>query len=203
MRIQTALTVTLAAAAFALSFDALRALAAAGGISGPLATLFPLIIDGTAAGASLIVLTDTIGRRSSAWPWAVVTGFTLISLTGNLLHAHHDPSSWFVAALPPLALVTTFELLMRQLRAQLTAPPHATGRAVRAAGRPVPQLSLAKPIALTRTNQSGRSGSQADDAVNLIARAAAAGNPLTGRALASQLGCSDSYARRLIRQHRR
>jgi hypothetical protein len=48
-RAQVVITVGLTVSAFALSFEALRSLARAGGVNGLPAVLFPLIIDGTQA----------------------------------------------------------------------------------------------------------------------------------------------------------
>jgi hypothetical protein len=102
-----------------------------------------------------------------------------------------------VAAIPPAALVLSFELLMRQLRHQLNANP-APSR-----GSFEPQLAASvAPVPPRLTNEAARTAgrqSLLDKARHIHADQERDGTKLTGKTLAALLGISDGYARRLLR----
>lgn len=106
----------LALAAFVLSFDALRSLAAASGIDGGMAWLYPAIIDGAIIIFSLSVLQASLNREQTRYPWALVGLFTILSISLNILHAPTFPLPRLLAAIPPIALFLSFELLMNQVK---------------------------------------------------------------------------------------
>jgi uncharacterized protein (UPF0335 family) len=111
-----ALVAFLALAAFRLSFDALRDLAAANGIASQMAWLYPAIIDGAIIIFSLSVLQASLNRERTRYPWALVGLFTALSIGLNILHAPTAPLPRLLAAIPPIALFLSFELLMNQVK---------------------------------------------------------------------------------------
>ncbi|WP_230092042.1 DUF2637 domain-containing protein [Streptomyces olivaceus] len=78
----------LAAFAFALSYDALRQMAVAIHIRGPLTYAFPLVIDGfIAIGVGALLMLRSAPTRSRAYVWALVGAATITSIWANALHA--------------------------------------------------------------------------------------------------------------------
>jgi hypothetical protein len=113
----TALLVAfLALAAFRLSFDALRHLAAANGVAINMAWLYPAIIDGAIIIFSLSVLQAGLNRDRTRYPWFLVALFTLLSIALNIIHAPGNLLGRLLAAVPPVALFLSFELLITQIK---------------------------------------------------------------------------------------
>jgi hypothetical protein len=113
----TALLVAfLALAAFRLSFDALRHLAAANGVAINMAWLYPALIDGAIIIFSLSVLQAGLNRDRTRYPWFLVALFTLLSIALNIIHAPGNLLDRLLAAVPPVALFLSFELLMTQIK---------------------------------------------------------------------------------------
>ncbi|MGA4866846.1 DUF2637 domain-containing protein [Streptomyces lavendulocolor] len=78
----------IAAVGFVLSYDALRQMAVAAHISGPLTYLFPLVIDGfIALGVTALLILRTAPLRSRLYVWTLVTLATGTSIWANALHA--------------------------------------------------------------------------------------------------------------------
>ena len=164
-------------------------------MSAPLAWLWPLVVDGFIVIASLSVVRAVADGRRAVYPWTLVLAFSAISVTFNVVHAAPTLVARLVAAIPPAAFVLSFELLMRQLRAAL----RPGGKAQRAA---TPDLATTAP---TPAPPHGRATSA--PATPLLERARAistsqgqANRPVTGAVLARELGISDGYGRRLLRQ---
>ena len=188
----------LAVAGFAMSYDALHSLALTQGVPPALAWMWPLVVDGFIVVASLSVVRAVADGRRAGYPWLLVLTFSTISVTFNVVHAAPTVVARFVAAIPPTALVLSFELLMRQLRQQLinpapslrgSDPQHAAAGLVAAA----PQLN---PEQLA--HGPGRQ-SLLDKARHMHAEQKRHGTRLTGKTLATHLGISEGYARRLLR----
>lgn len=106
----------LAGGAFWLSFDALKDLAAGNGIASGMAWLYPAIIDGAIIVFSLSVLQASLNRDKTLYPWALVAIFTVLSVVLNIVHAPQDFLPRILAAIPPVALFLSFELLMNQVK---------------------------------------------------------------------------------------
>lgn len=80
----------LGAIGFALSYDALRQMALAIHIRGPLTYAFPLVIDGfIAIGICALIILRTAPLRSRLYVWALVGTATITSIWANALHAIH------------------------------------------------------------------------------------------------------------------
>lgn len=112
------LVLFLTGAAFILSFHALADLALSAGVSGSLAWLYPAIIDGAIIVFSLSVLRANLSGDRAAYPWLLVGLFTVLSVVLNIVHAQATLLGRFLAAIPPVALFLSFELLMTQVKAQ-------------------------------------------------------------------------------------
>lgn len=200
-RVTTCGVAGLALTGFAMSYEALHTLARDNGVSAGLAWLWPLVVDGFIVVASMSVVRAVIESRRTWHPWALLVLFSTISVAGNVAHGPPTAVGRLVAAVPPVALVLAFDLLMRQVQLTLR-PPQA---AVPGDG----QLGLPDAVEAPDASPLGRrlgAGKSPGDvggrsrAARLVARARAAGQPVTGRWLAEQLSVSDGYARRLLRQ---
>jgi len=106
----------LAAAAFWLSFGTLRDLAVQQGISPDVAWLYPAIIDGAIIVFSLSVVQVSLAGERPHYPWVLVGVFTALSVMLNILHAAATILPKLMAAIPPVALFLSFELLMNQIK---------------------------------------------------------------------------------------
>lgn len=111
-----ALVLFLALGAFVLSYDALRALALANGVTPRLVWLWPLIVDGAIVVFSLAVLRASLHGERAAYPWLLVAMFAALSVLFNVLHAGDTWLARGIAAVPPVALFLSFELLMGQVK---------------------------------------------------------------------------------------
>lgn len=191
----------LAVGGFALSYGALHQLATAHGVQPSLAWAWPLIVDGFIVVASLAVLHAALQGRSTAYPWTLVLGFSALSVAFNVVHAAASTVARLIAAVPPLALVLAFELLMRQVRAALAAAPvTTTEERPPSPPRIVPQA--VRPVGPSRRPARVAGGGEPTRAraARLVAGYRARGQPVTGAALAVELGVSAGYGRRLLRQ---
>lgn len=141
----TILVLVVGLSAFGLSFMVLRDLAALAGIPEGVAWLWPVIVDGTIAVTTLAAyLSTNSGAPSSreARSGVRLQKFTLllfviISVVGNVAHiligdtTGGEPAEipWglavFVAAVPPVGLFLSFELLVAMLRTGTAAMAHA------------------------------------------------------------------------------
>ncbi|HET7476190.1 MAG TPA: helix-turn-helix domain-containing protein [Dermatophilaceae bacterium] len=117
-------TVFIAAGAFWLSFTSLADLAARSGIGAGQAWAWPLIVDGIIVVATVAVVA-LAGQRSAWYPWALLVGGALVSVTANAIHAVVAADADVpgvlaasVAAVPPVVL-----LAITHLTVILTRPP--------------------------------------------------------------------------------
>lgn len=110
------LVLFLAGSAFFLSFESLRDLAVQIGVAEEIAWLYPAIIDGAIIVFSLSVLRANLTRARTVYPWVLVSVFTLLSVVLNIIHARQELLAQFLAAIPPIALFLSFELLLVQLK---------------------------------------------------------------------------------------
>ena len=109
-------TVFIAAGAFWLSFTSLTDLAARSGIGAGQAWAWPLIVDGIIVVATVAVVA-LAGQRSAWYPWALLVGGALVSVTANAIHAvvaaDADVPRMLaasVAAVPPVVLLAITHL---------------------------------------------------------------------------------------------
>ncbi len=130
-KIAAGLMAILSMLAFVLSYDALRAVALAHGISVELSFLWPILIDGALVICSLAALRARALKTSLSWPRLMIATFTLATVFFNLVHVQEIASfvpaillNGLVAAVPPLALVLAFEtfVLMVDVNAEAKEP---------------------------------------------------------------------------------
>ncbi|GAA2665492.1 hypothetical protein GCM10010400_27060 [Streptomyces aculeolatus] len=131
----------LGAIGFALSYDALRQMAVAVHIAGPLTYLFPLLIDGfIAIGVCALIILRTAPTRARLYVWALVGTATATSIWANALHAVRlnqlpnrqrglqlgDLPVGLLSAVAPLALAGAVHLYIHIARHSRTAHPNET-----------------------------------------------------------------------------
>ena len=121
-------TCVIALGAFWLSFTALADLAARSGIASGQAWAWPLIVDGIIVVATVSVVA-LAGQKRAWYPWMLLAGGALISVTANAVHAivSADTSvpsilAAAVAAVPPIVL-----LAITHLTVILTRTPDEPG----------------------------------------------------------------------------
>jgi hypothetical protein len=111
-------TVLLGVGAFWLSFTALADLASRAGTAVGLAWVWPLIVDGVIVIATMsVVALSPYGRAATRYPWLLLAGAALVSITANITHAlvaADDTVPGIVAALvasvPPIVLLAATHL---------------------------------------------------------------------------------------------
>ncbi|MCT1460370.1 DUF2637 domain-containing protein [Aestuariimicrobium sp. p3-SID1156] len=139
-------TVFIGAGAFWLSFTSLADLAARSGIGSGQAWAWPLIVDGIIVVATVAVV--ALAGQGSAWyPWALLGGGALVSVTANAIHAvvaaDADVPRMLaasVAAVPPVVLLAITHLtviLARTTDVESAAAASLSTNAV----EPMPELS--------------------------------------------------------------
>lgn len=109
-------TVFIAIGAFWLSFTALADLAARSGIGAGQAWAWPLIVDGIIVVATVAVVA-LAGQKAAWYPWALLIGGAVVSVTANALHAivaaDADVPAVLaaaIAAVPPVVLLAITHL---------------------------------------------------------------------------------------------
>ena len=122
-------TVFIAAGAFWLSFTSLADLAARSGIGAGQAWAWPLIVDGIIVVATVAVVA-LAGQRSAWYPWALLVGGALVSVTANAIHAVVAADADVprilaasVAAVPPVVLLAITHLTVILTRTTDTKSP--------------------------------------------------------------------------------
>src|SRR5215470_974853 len=87
------------------------------GQPGWVAALTPLSVDGMIVAASTTLLADSrAGQRGGKLPWALVVAGSAASLAANVAVAQPTAAGRVIAAWPSFALISAYELLMRQVR---------------------------------------------------------------------------------------
>src|SRR4029453_18784505 len=123
----TALVLAIAALAYVVSFEAIRAFAVeTAAFPAELAWSAPLLVDSFTTAASLVILWRYL--RGEGWSepwyaWTLVGAATAVSVALNVAHAPDRTSAQLFAALPPVALLGALELLMSVAR---TGLPHTS-----------------------------------------------------------------------------
>jgi hypothetical protein len=199
--------VGVAAAAFFLSFEAIRAFAKhSGGIAPQHAWLAPLLVDSfifVASAADLWFAATGTTRAAAGWWQRLVAALPKLllavaaggSFALNVAHAPNHLGARVVAALPPAALVLTFEILLvivrRAVAARVTRlSAHQATNAVSA--QPAPTRTPA------RLDASGGQRGQAAAARLAEVRRLYLDGVTVGEEIARRLDLPPSTARRLL-----
>jgi hypothetical protein len=117
------LTVFLTAVAFWLSFEHLHDVAADHGLSGVRAWAWPATLDTFIVIGEVLILRASIVQKVDAWAWCCAAAGSLGSITLNVVGVGADAGAldYTVAAVPPVAALFAFGILMRQLHQALAS----------------------------------------------------------------------------------
>ena len=110
------LVLLLAAGSFAISWDALRDMALRYGFEGWRANIWPLLVDASLVIFSLAVVNAHLNVESVWRQWGLVFIYTAGTVFFNVLHAPDNTMARVMAAVAPVSLFFSFELLMGQMR---------------------------------------------------------------------------------------
>jgi hypothetical protein len=216
----TALVLAIAALAYVVSFEAIRAFAIETAAFPPeLAWSAPLLVDSFTTAASLVILWRYLrgdGWRDPWYAWMLVAAATAVSVALNVAHAPERLAAQLFAALPPVALLGALELLMSVAR---TGLPH-TSRTLVAQDRGTdcdsltagrnnvavedgatalrPQLPAPDRTA-TASNDSGPKRDSRARVRELVAQERASGIRFPAREVAASAGISERRAYELLR----
>lgn len=156
----TTSALVVAAASFALSYVAIRDVAAEIGAVPPhLAWLVPVVIDGGIICGSVVIWANAqLGQRRELFPFAVVTALVIVSVVVNASHAAATPLAKVIAALPPLVLLATLELVAASYRSVQRATERGTAPAE------VPAPAPATPVEPSTSTEAEESDGEPDSA---------------------------------------
>jgi len=178
-----------------------------GAMDGRLAWTLPLILDGVTTAGLLMVISRTIDRDPTWGPWLMVLAGTAASVAGNVAHAPEALTAQVVAAAPPLALAVILEALRAEYRRLATKaepePDPEPDEGPVAVPEAVPVLEgQAVPVAVPEPKPvpADPRGTGAREVAERLW--ATSGGQVGGAELARAAGCSDGYARRLLREFR-
>ena len=171
------------------------------GQPGWVAALTPVSVDGMIVAASTTLLAESrSGTRGGFLPWALLVAASAASLAANVAVAEPTMTGRVIAAWPSFALIGSYELLMRQIRATTAqAPPRRSITRTHAPSAvPTPQIG---PAAINQHERaSGRSLRQ-DALAWAMANRGEDGRLPSGKAIADQFGRHERWGR-LVKQHR-
>ena len=138
-----ALTLAVAAIAFATSYGALYAWARDTGLySERLSRIWPLLLDGAFIVAQLAAILAGILRGNRAFPILTMLITGALTVWFNLQHAGADPGRRLTAALPPVLMMLAFEIDVQIVRWVM----HALGKPIGPITPPPPDGMLAGPV---------------------------------------------------------
>jgi hypothetical protein len=174
------------------------------GQPGWVAALTPLSVDGMIVAASTTLLAESrSGRRGGMLPWVLLVIGSVASLAANVAVAEPTMTGRVIAARPSFALIGSYELLMRQIRATTAvgpparpiARPHAPAATPTQPVRP----AATAPRGQVREKTSGRSVRQ-DALAWAMANRGEDGRLPSGKAIAGQFGRHERWGC-LVKQH--
>ena len=149
-------TVFIAAGAFWLSFTSLADLARRSGIGAGQAWAWPLIVDGIIVVATVAVVA-LAGNRSAWYPWSLLIGGAVVSVTANAIHAViaadadvPDILAGAVAAVPPVVLLAITHLTVILTRATAARPVETVASSLAAVPHTAFQLDAEDPAPADR-----------------------------------------------------
>ena len=195
-----------AMAAFTLSFVALSEVAAeVGAVPENLSWLVPVVVDGGILAGSASLWAASYRQRSRDKVAYLTVIFLLgFSVVVNASHAADSLMAKAIAALPPLVLLATLELVAsahrRDVPLRKSAPKAAhVATAVKPAAKPAVKKAVAKV-------PSASVGTRADDVRSVFDEMVLAGvdpaDPSLTNAIAEKVSVSPAYVRRLIKPMR-
>jgi Protein of unknown function (DUF2637) len=204
-RTTTGCVALLAVIAGTVSYLHMHLLVELHGQAGWVAALTPLSVDGMIVAASTTLLADSrSGRRGAALSWLLLGAGSAASLAANVAVAEPSMTGRVIAAWPSFALIGSYELLMRQIRAAAAVLTRARS-AVQSAhiSRPTstqaPQVTDAGKPERSGNRGSGRSLRQ--EALEwALANRAEDGRLPSGKAIADHFGRQERWGR-MVKQN--
>jgi hypothetical protein len=205
----TGLVLAIAALAYVVSFEAIRAFAVeTAAFPAALAWSAPLLVDSFTTAASLIILWRYLrgeGWREPWYAWSLVAVATAVSVALNVAHAPDRLSAQLFAALPPVALLGALELLMSVARTGLPHTDRTPATEDRSGDRDPTATAVVRPQLPApdhRTTAGNGGGPQRDSRSRvreLVAHERATGTRLHAREVAAAAGISERRAYELLR----
>jgi hypothetical protein len=180
-----------------LSYTALRQLALSAGMAAWAATLWPLCVDLFVFVATLAAIADRRCGRPTTYAWTLAALYSAATVAGNVTAAGPDHVAQVVHATPAVTMVLAWHLLSRFFSAghgparRAAAPGH--GRNAGMSGRARQSGQALRP---GRSREHGRT--IPDEVAVWVAEREAAGQRLTGGAVAARFAVSDRTGRRLL-----
>jgi Protein of unknown function (DUF2637) len=176
------------------------------GQPGWVAALTPLSVDGMIVAASTTLLADSRrGCRGGSLSWLLLGAGSVASLTANVAVAEPTVTGRVIAAWPSFALIGSYELLMRQIRATATAAASLRRRPVQSSqartAKSSPTLGSKAGEVPTRKTPRTAGGSLQHEALRwAMANRGEDGMHPSGQAIADQFGRHERWGR-LVKQH--
>jgi hypothetical protein len=175
------------------------------GQPGWVAALTPLSVDGMIVAASTTLLADSrSGGRGGLLSWLLLGAGSVASLAANVAVAEPTVTGRVIAAWPSFALIGSYELLMRQIRAAAVVPAADWRGARFSLGRAADTPLAAGESAARASARTGprRDGSGLRDEAWrwAMANRGADGRLPSGRAIADQFGRHERWGR-FVKQH--
>lgn len=117
------MTVALTAVAFWLSYEHLHDVAAEHGLSGARAWAWPATLDTFIVIGEALILRASLVSKVDVWAWVLTAIGSAGSITLNItgVGTSGDALDYTVAAVPPVAALLAFGMLMRQLHTMIVA----------------------------------------------------------------------------------
>lgn len=116
------MTIALTGIAFWLSYEHLHDVAHQHGLNGARAWAWPATLDTFIVIGEALILRASLIRTVDVWAWGLTAigsiGSIILNITG--VGTGGDPLDYTVAAVPPVAALLAFGMLMRQLHAMIT-----------------------------------------------------------------------------------
>jgi hypothetical protein len=172
------------------------------GQPGWVAALTPLSVDGMIVAASTTLLSESrSGMRGGFLPWALLVAGSAASLAANVAVAEPSVTGRLIAAWPSFALIASYELLMRQIRATtaVASPHRPTVHVPAVTQEPQIRPAVTEPAEQEGERASGRSLRQ-DALAWALAHRGEDGRLPSGKAIADQFGRHERWGR-LVKQH--
>jgi hypothetical protein len=138
---------TIAAIAFAVSFEAISQYAVAvGAFPHSLRYCAPLLVDAFTVAAGLVILARARDGVRAVYAWSLVAVASAVSIALNVAHAPHSLPAQLVAALPPAALLASLELVLSEARRGRSAPSPTPGAEPPATAPAQPTPAAPEPV---------------------------------------------------------
>ena len=186
----------LALIAATVSYLHMHALVELHGQPGWVAALTPFSVDGMIVAASTTLLAESRSEsQGGVLPWLLLAVGSVASLAANVAVAEPTATGRVIAAWPSLALIGSYELLMRQVRrsAMWGLRPDVSGTRRR-------ELSTAAPVALASGRQRGGQRAAGRDLQRqawqwAMANRVADGSLPSGKVIAARYGRHERWGR--------